>query len=305
MFRWAGLLLVVGWTFSRSIVMAQPSSRPTTRPSSASQPPPSITIEKRSKLVFHRIVQKAQRAGWQALPIGQLLGQVAKEFLGTPYKGGTLESSDGKERCTVNLVALDCVTLFENSLAIARVIKKQKMTWGALIKEVTYLRYRKGRLSGYVSRLHYMTEWLEDNRQKTVIQKLTKKLGGALKTKSIHFMSKHARAYKALRHDPKLVSAITKIERRISRLPFYYVPTAKLASIEKHLRTGDLVFMASITKGLDYGHTGLIVVDTKGLARFLHASPHDKKVVLDKPLHQAAQAYKRLLGMSFARPLTP
>ena len=285
-------LLVFGIS---SPVRSAPSSRPTSRTS----------VEARSQAMLKRILQKARQHGWKKLPLGSLVGRVGQQFLNVPYRGGTLETSDGKERCTVNLVALDCVTFFENSLAIARIIKKGKSRWIDLVQEVTYLRYRKGKLNGYTSRLHYMAEWSQDNQAKKVIQPITQRLGGTSQKKTISFMSRHAKAYRALRNNPKLVPVIARIERRISQRPLFSVPLSKLAGVESQLKTGDIVLLASVTPSLDYGHTGLIVVDKEGRARFMHASPAQKKVVLDKPLHQAITTYKRVIGVTVLRPLEP
>ncbi|TNE47140.1 MAG: DUF1460 domain-containing protein [Deltaproteobacteria bacterium] len=287
-----GIFLVLGIS---SPARSAPSSRPTSRAS----------VETRSQEIFKRILHKARKHSWKSLPLGSLVGRIGEQFLNVPYKGGTLETSDGVERCIVNLVALDCVTFFENSLAIARIIKKGKSRWADLIKEVTYLRYRKGKRNGYTSRLHYMAEWNQDNQAKKVIQPITQSLGGVSYNKTISFMSKHAKAYRALRNNPKLVTAIARIERHISQKPLFSVPLAKLQGIESKLRTGDIVLLASVTPSLDYGHTGLIVVDKKGRALFMHASPAQKKVVLDKPLHQAITAYKRVIGVTVLRPLEP
>ena len=47
--------------------------------------------------VFDRILKNAKDGNWAALPIGQCMGKIAKEFEGTQYVGFTLELSKDKQ----------------------------------------------------------------------------------------------------------------------------------------------------------------------------------------------------------------
>src|ERR1700742_3323967 len=73
--------------------------------------------------VFQRILKKAQDGKWADLPIGQCMGKIAMEFVGTPYVGFTLELSPDQEVCAVNPKGLDCVPFFEDTLDFARMLK--------------------------------------------------------------------------------------------------------------------------------------------------------------------------------------
>src|SRR5262245_40690830 len=66
--------------------------------------------------VLEAVLAKAKAGHWRDLPMGALVGEVGKCFLGTPYVGQTLEVSDSVESCVINLKGLDCVTFFETSL---------------------------------------------------------------------------------------------------------------------------------------------------------------------------------------------
>jgi N-acetylmuramoyl-L-alanine amidase-like len=96
--------------------------------------------------IFTRIVDKARSEKWRALRIGELIGKIAMELKETPYVGFTLEVSKDMERCVVNLTGLDCVTFFEDSLCMARMIKRGKHSPEDLIKEVQFTRYRGGKM---------------------------------------------------------------------------------------------------------------------------------------------------------------
>ncbi len=129
--------------------------------------------------VFTRIVNKAYAENWNRLPIGELIGKIALELEGTPYVGFTLELSKDSEYCVVNLKGLDCVTFFEDSLCMARMIKKGKRSPADLIKEVQTTRYRGGKMGDFTTRLHYTTDWFVDNEAKGVVKILTPSLPGA------------------------------------------------------------------------------------------------------------------------------
>jgi len=77
--------------------------------------------------VFDRIIAKSTAQNWKKLPIGEVIGKVAMELKGTPYVGFTLEVSQDSEPCVVTLDGLDCVTFFEDSLDMARMIKQGRV----------------------------------------------------------------------------------------------------------------------------------------------------------------------------------
>ena len=51
------------------------------------------------------------------------------------------------------------------------------------------IRYRRGRVDGYASRLHYFTDWIRDNEQKGLVRELTADLGGVQDFEAIDFMT--------------------------------------------------------------------------------------------------------------------
>ena len=88
----------------------------------------------RGRTYSPEFVAKASVEKWNALPIGELIGKIAMELKDTPYVGFTLEVSKDVEACVVNLKGLDCVTFFEDSLCMARMIKRGKGSPEDLIK---------------------------------------------------------------------------------------------------------------------------------------------------------------------------
>lgn len=250
--------------------------------------------------VFDRILR--QFAADNA-PIGLLTGHVGMAFLGTPYVGSTLELYDDRETCCVNLKGLDCVTFYEVSFCFARMLRHGRRTHQDLVDQIQLVRYRGGKMDGYLSRLHYTSDWIDDNAAKGIVENLTPKLPGAVRMdKKFDFMSTHPQAYRQLKADPSLVPKMARFEEEISARKPWYVPNDQVAAIEPLLQTGDIVGIATNAAGLDCSHTGLVYVDEAGVRRFLNASSVRNQVVLGERLSEYALKYKKNLGVMIARP---
>src|SRR5881296_3858900 len=128
---------------------------------------------------FERLLTLAHERAWSELPIGERIGAIGMALRQTPYVAATLELYEDREVCSVNLRGLDCVTFFESSLAFARMLRRGGLTPEALLAEVTFTRYRRGQLTDYASRLHYMSDWFVDNEDKRVVRLITRELPGA------------------------------------------------------------------------------------------------------------------------------
>jgi Protein of unknown function (DUF1460) len=256
--------------------------------------------------VFDRIVGKASADNWNRLPIGELIGKIAMELKDTPYVGFTLEASKDAEFCVVNLKGLDCVTFFEDSLCMARMIKKGKSSPADLIAEVQTTRYRGGKMGDFTTRLHYTTDWFVDNEAKGVIKILTPELPGAEPfTQKVGIMSQHPENYRQLAAHPEWVAEIRQMEDRINARSFKYLPMAKLEAAEPLLQTGDIIGVATTQKGIDIAHTGLCIKDEQGVVHFMDASSSKRnmKVTFEAELSKCLNWSSRLSGAIFARPL--
>ncbi len=256
-----------------------------------------------SRSRLQRIVTKANEQNWPDLPIGDLVARIGKEFQGIPYVGGTLEGA-GPEQCRIDLDGLDCVTFFEVSLDIARMLKLGGASMEELREEITYTRYRGGVLTDYSSRLHYTAEWISDNVTKGVVSDITPELGGQPLSVDVHFMSQNPKFYDKLKNDPSMVKRMAGIEQVVNRIPRTYIPKDRISGIEGRLRSGDIVAVATSKDGLDYAHTGMIL-RTEGEARFFHASTTKKKVVVDVTVSEYVKSVSSHTGISVVRPLEP
>lgn len=253
--------------------------------------------------MFANIMEQAKTENWNELSIGKRLVNFASCFLEFEYKGGTLENPE-KEICTADFTGLDCVTLFENALCMARILRKGNTDYDSFIEELTFTRYRGGELTDYTSRLHYTSDWIFDNTQKKVVRDVTKELGGVKFPIQVSFMSEHPGSYSSLKAHPEFVTIIEGTEKSInSRENYYYIPRARISEAEPGLQDGDIIAVATTIAGLDYSHTGIILVDEEGNRRFLHASSKHKKVLIDNTISNYVNSVKSHAGISVVRPL--
>ena len=256
--------------------------------------------------VFDRIIKKAAEGNWKTLPMGELIGKIALELKDTPYVGFTLEISKDREDCVVNLKGLDCVTFFEDSLCMARMIKRGKGSPDDLIAEVKSTRYRGGKMGDFTTRLHYTTDWFADNEQKGIVKILTPELPGAETfTQKVGIMSAHPENYRQLKAHPELIPAIRATEEKINARPMKYLPMAKLVAAEHLLQTGDIVGVCTSAEGIDIAHTGLCIKDEQGTVHFMDASSSraKMKVTLESQISKSLNWSPKLTGVMFARPL--
>jgi hypothetical protein len=258
------------------------------------------------KKKLDHLILKAEKNNWRSLPMGDLMGAIASELAGTPYVSYTLDKDIDHEVCTVTLDGLDCITFAETTLNLARMIKLGQNSDVALAQLVSQTRYRSGKVDGFCSRLHYMTDWIDDNVQKGIVGDITRSLPGAEKyNKKVSLMSAHSNRYAQLKKYPKLVPTIKKCEDRINARTHYYVPKASVEAAEPFLQTGDIVGITTSTSCLDSSHTGLCYRNEDGDLCFMHASSKHQLVLVDRPLHEYLASIRTDTGVIIARPLEP
>jgi hypothetical protein len=263
----------------------------------------------KGRAVFDRILAKALAGKWQNLPMGECMKQIAMQLKGTPYVGFTLELDKDHEVCAVNLDGLDCVTFFEDTLDFARMLKLGGRTPQDLLKQVTFTRYRGGKLGDFTSRLHYTNDWMYDNQKKGVVKLLAPEMPGAeVFTNKVGIMSEHPNNYRQLKAHPEMIPAIKHFEDQINQRKTMYIPMNQLAAGQSMLKSGDIVGVTCNRPGIDIAHTGLVIQDEQGMPHFMDASSSRKnmRVTFEPgPISQAFNWSKSLTGAVFARPLEP
>lgn len=211
--------------------------------------------------------------------LSALTVQAALSFLGTPYVANTLEVNE-QEELVINLRELDCTTLVENSLALAFTRKSEQAGFLTFQEYLLQLRYRKGRIEGYTSRLHYASDWLYENEAKGYLKDITRQLGGKQLGLRLDFMSTHPQAYKHLSQHPEDIARLEEIEKTINQRTYHYIPKEEIARHRDRIQSGDIIFFVTTIKGLDISHMG-IAYHTKGMLSFIHASSKAKKVIVN------------------------
>jgi len=229
----------------------------------------------------------------------QLILEIGKFFLGTPYVNGTLETNRA-EHLVVNLREYDCVTFVENVIALVCLVKSQEKSFEAFRKVLRKIRYRQGRLQGYFSRLHYFSDWIHDNQRKHILRDVTAEIGGRPFRKSITFMTTHPDLYPALKNAATL-RRMKLIERAISKRSLLFIPKKALRRLEDRIHDGDLIAVTTNLEGLDVEHVGL-AIKVKYRIHLLHASSTEGKILLSKKtLYQYLMQNRARSGIMVAR----
>lgn len=238
-------------------------------------------------------------------PINEVIIEIGKSFLKTEYVAHTLEK-DGDEQLVINLTGLDCTTFLETSLTFARCIKKGKTSFEDYQNELTFIRYRDGKLNKYPSRLHYFSDWIYNNQQKGIVKDITEEIGGKQIKFNVDFMSENPKYYTQLKDNPEFIPFISKQEDEINSRQYYYIPENDIEKIESKIQSGDLIALTTSDKGLDIGHVGLAIKMENGRIHFLHAPLAGSKVqITETPLSDYAKKIKKHTGIIVLRVLEP
>ena len=205
-----------------------------------------------------------------------LVAAAGECFLGTPYVAGTLEGNP--EQLTVNTEELDCTTFVETALALALTVENHRTSWRDYINTLEQLRYRNGRVNGYPSRLHYISDWIVDNTHRGNLIEVTERIGRAdSKIKTLDYMSSHRDAYPALA-DSANYAGVKNVEIGYRSHKYPYIKSTNIGSAQ--LKDGDVVALTTNAQGLDVTHLGIIKL-VNGVPHLMHASSKQKKVIID------------------------
>jgi hypothetical protein len=257
---------------------------------------------------FDRLVAQARENNWAALPIGERTVAVGRALVGTRYVNYTLEIDDRIEAPSVNFNGLDCWTFFEAALAFARMLDEPQANWTPqrMLHYIEQDRYRGGRCTGeYLSRLHYLEDWLYDNSRRGLVNDLTPSLGGVRVPHAAREMTAMWKSYRYLRNNPSLLGPLGRMEAQVTSRGLRQIPKSRVAAIEPKLRNGDIIGIVSRDgRRFATSHVGLAVRDGNGTLRFMHASsPRNYgKVVVDSRLSEYLHRYSSHSGILVARP---
>ena len=261
--------------------------------------PPDSTARRFEAALHHAASQAADTAG-----IGRLMQTIGLHFRGRPYFEGTLDEPE-TETLVVRLDGFDCGTFVETALAMARGVRAGDTTYAGFARRLAEQRYRDGTMQGYCSRLHYFTEWLADNEEKGIVERLDDELGGRRMRDTLDFMSTHRSAYDRFATNDSLYACVQTMEddlrARQQDRPVRYVPQDSIRAAYDQLQAGDVVAIATSIDGLDVAHTGLVYAHDDGRKGLLHASLSDG-IVVSPDLQRYVQKIDHQIGIVVARP---
>jgi len=163
---------------------------------------------------FQQLIQYAKTHNLSSASMSEITQIVAEQFLGAEYKAGLLDRTS-QETLVISLHNFDCLLFVETVLAIARNIAMQDFRYQTFTDGVTDLRYRNGLLNGYCSRLHYFSDWIDDNQKRSNVDNIIASLGGKSIKKTLNFMGTHRNSYPLMINNEANYNCILEREQNL------------------------------------------------------------------------------------------
>ena len=209
-----------------------------------------------------------------------------RQFAGTPYVAHTLDRNK-EESLVINTRELDCTTFVETVVALTLCSERGETHFRDFCRQLQNIRYRGGAV-GYTTRLHYFTDWAEDNQKMGFVKKIETKKAPftAVQHVNVNYMSQHSSAYTMLAAHPNWLPAIKRMEQNISGRTYRYIPKSAIKNtklLRSTIHDGDIIAIITNKKGLDTTHLGIASWKKDGL-HLLNASQIYGKVIEDPVL---------------------
>lgn len=253
---------------------------------------------------FEQLMQYANEQKLSDRPMGEIIQAISQQFLGAQYKANLLDQAK-EETLFISFDKFDCVLFVETVLAIARGVAIQDYSYETFTNYLIEQRYRNGQLNGYCSRLHYFSEWINDNQKRTTVNNITQVIGGGvLLNKKLNFISNNRRNYPQLVSNEPNYQCIVEMEKNLDGLSIDYIPKNQVRKIYNNLQPGDIVAVATSIQGLDVTHTGLVYKTQNGNLGLIHASPNGI-VRISQDLQVYVTNVPNSIGIIVARPKDP
>lgn len=259
-----------------------------------------VRISKTDQVILEKFFRYAREKKLADLPVSERIPYVATFFIGTPYKGNTLNVTK-EELPVINLHELDCVTFVENVLALSFLQEYALEYRDVFVQNIVKVRYRHAQIEDYTSRLHYSSDWLYEMQRQHFLTDLTRFAGGIAYAPQVSFMTKHYDCYPPLKRDPELRSKMKEVESAINRRTYYYIPKERIEEAYAKIKAGDIVLITTTIKGLDTSHLGF-AMKRDGSTYLLHASSVGGKVMFsEQPLKEYMEGISTQSGIMLAR----
>lgn len=235
----------------------------------------------------------------------------ARQFIGVPYVGHTLEMSLDSEPLVVNLRELDCTTYVETVAALWQTNREKAHANYATYKHwLSRYRYWAGRRDGYLSRHHYFSWWWHDNVEQGILSEVDLSASGAELTPlvvKINYMSLHPELYAQLNAHREWLPCLQKMEQEYSGHDGMYLSRQELLrksskAFRGVIEDGDVIAIVTTKGGLDYSHLGFASWQSDGRLHLLNASSiHHKVVDEPKTLYEYLSEHKSSVGIRVFR----
>ncbi|WP_288373722.1 N-acetylmuramoyl-L-alanine amidase-like domain-containing protein [uncultured Algoriphagus sp.] len=231
--------------------------------------------------------------------INDLVFDIGKSFMGTPYVEKTLEIP-GPEQLVIDLQGVDCTTYLETVVTLARMAKEGKNDFETFEKELELVRYRSGKNEGYPSRLHYFSDWIAINEEKGILTDITEQIGGIPYENKPTFMTENPQFYPQLSNREN-VEQLQNIEASIGLRDYFFIPKDQISAHENQIQSGDLIAITTSISNLDMVHVGF-AVEQNGRIHLMHASSANQEVeISEKPLNDYLAGNRSQSGIMVAR----
>lgn len=229
----------------------------------------------------------------------------ARKLKGIPYVAHTLEINK-KEKLVINLRQLDCTTYVENVVALSMCMNEKKYTFKSFCDNLKKIRYRDDSQPHYTQRLHYFTDWIENNTKKGICKEIQSPTPPFTNTQRINvfYMSENPSKYKMLKENPKYIPTIRKTEQNINQKTYRYIPKTEVKNtniVRRTIQDGDIIATTTSLKGLDIQHIGFAIWHKDGLHMLNASSLHHKVVEEPMTLYNYLQKQKTMTGIRIIR----
>lgn len=229
----------------------------------------------------------------------------ARKLKGIPYVAHTLEINK-KKKLVINLRQLDCTTYVENVVALSMCMSEKKYTFKSFSDNLKKIRYRDESQPHYTQRLHYFTDWIENNTKKGICKEIQSPTPPFTNTQKINvfYMSENPSKYKMLKENPKYIPTIRKTEQNINQKTYKYIPKTEVKNtntVRRTIQDGDIIATTTSLKGLDIQHIGFAIWHKDGLHMLNASSLHHKVVEEPMTLYNYLQKQKTMTGIRIIR----
>jgi hypothetical protein len=227
---------------------------------------------------WHRSATALLQAAAGEREVATRMHAIARALLGRPYRSNPLVGGpDTPEKLVLDLDGVDCVTLVESVLALAR-----STTPAEYAVELTDTRYRRGRIEWH-ERLHYFSDWMRWNAERGALTPRTQGPGS--------------------RRISTRLSTLKGLPPRHTEIDV--VPRRALLKAADRIASGSVVAFASTRAQLDYFHVGLLFWEprtspNRDLLVLYHAARSAGRVGAE-PLMRFLKR-NRIRGLTFAAP---